>query len=309
MPSPIAFSGSPLDRADFRRRDAAWLEARLVDEATRILPVWRLAVLVREDEPRLAWATNAIRDELSTGGEPVFLGLLDDVAHFALDVSDLEDPIESLGLEGAASFPDLRAVASQLPAGEAGVAAHARHLVDWHSRHRFCPGCGRETHAKDGGYARQCSSSACAAEHFPRTDPVAIMLVTRGDRCLLGRQASWPRPFFSALAGFIEPGETLEESVRREVMEEAGIDVGNVRYLASQPWPFPASLMIGCLAEGLSERIQVDDVELEEACWFTREQVKAALGGDGSELGVPPPMAIAHHLLRAWAEDGQTVDG
>lgn len=308
MSSSFVFSGSPLDRADFRRRDAAWLEARLADEATRILPVWRLAVLVREDSPRLAWATNAVRDELSAEVEPIFLGLLDDIAHFALDVSSLDDPIESLGLAGTASFPDLRAVASQLPAGDAGMAAHARHLVDWHSRNRFCPACGQATRAKDGGYARLCSSPDCATEHFPRTDPVAIMLVIRGDRCLLGRQASWPHPFFSALAGFIEPGETLEEAVRREVMEEAGIEVGQVRYFASQPWPFPASLMIGCLAEGVSEAIQVDKIELEEACWFTRRQVVAALGGDGSELGVPPPMAIAHHLLRAWAEDGQSVD-
>jgi len=305
--SPIVFSGSPLDRADFRRRDAAWLEERLADEATRFLPVWRLSVLMREDEPRLAWATNAVRDEVSTSIEPIFLGLQDDVAHFALDVSSLDDPIETLGLAGAASFPDLRALAAQLPAGEAGMAAHARHLVDWHSRHRFCPGCGEPTRPKDGGYARLCSSAACATEHFPRTDPVAIMLVTRGDRCLLGRQGSWPHPFFSALAGFIEPGETLEEAVRREVQEEAGIEVGRVRYLASQPWPFPASLMIGCLAEGLSETIQVDKVELEEACWFTRTQAKAALAGDNSELGVPPPMAIAHHLLRAWALDGESV--
>ncbi len=149
----------------------------------------------------------------------------------------------------------------------------------------------------------------CSTDHFPRTDPVVIMLVLRGDRCLLGRQASWPSPFFSALAGFVEGGETLEEAVRREVQEEVGVEVGAVRYLFSQPWPFPASLMMGCLAEGVSDEITVDSVEIAEARWFTRDEVKAALGGDNSVLGVPPAMAIAHQLLRAWIEDGASVAG
>jgi NAD+ diphosphatase len=305
VPTEIVFSGSPLDRVDFRRRDEPWLTARRVDEATRFLPVWRLSVLVREDEPRLAWATPEVCESMSEGVDPVFLGVQDDVAHFAVDLSNLEDPIEELGLAGAAGFPDLRAVASQLPAGDAAIAAQARHLVDWHSRHRFCPGCGQSTKAENGGYSRVCLS--CATEHFPRTDPVVIMLVTRGDRCLLGRQASWPHPFFSALAGFVEGGETLEEAVRREAHEETGIRVGAVRYLASQPWPFPASLMMGCLAEGLNEDIKVDGTEIAEACWFTRAQVKAAFAGQSKELGVPPPMAIAHQLLKAWVEDGETV--
>ncbi len=305
MPTEIVFSGSPLDRLDARRRDAAWLAERLSEESTKVLPVWRLNVLVREDEPRLAWATTEVLESMSAGVEPVFLGVLDDVAHFAADVSNLEDAVEELGLEGAAHFPDLRAVASTLPAADAAMAAQARHIVDWHSRHGFCPGCGAATTAKDGGWSRQCTT--CSTDHFPRTDPVAIMLVIRNGRCLLGRQASWPSPFFSALAGFVEGGETLEEAVRREVHEEAGIKVGAVRYLESQPWPFPASLMMGCLAEGLSEDIEVDSVEIAEAKWFSKEQVKAAFAGDNSELGVPPPMAIAHQLLRAWVEDGETV--
>lgn len=308
MPTEIVFSGSPLDRVDFRRRDQPWLTERLADETSRFLPVWRLSVLVREDEARLAWATPAVCESMAEGVDPVFLGVQDDVAHFAVDLSDLGDPIEELGLAGAAGFPDLRAVASQLPAGDAAIAAQARHLVDWHARHRFCPGCGQGTQPRDGGYARICSNADCATEHFPRTDPVVIMLVTRGDRCLLGRQASWPHPFFSALAGFVEPGETLEEAVRREVHEETGIRVGTVRYLASQPWPFPASLMMGCLAEGQSEEIKVDGTELAEACWFSRAQVKAAFAGGSKELGVPPAMAIAHQLLKAWAEDGESVD-
>ena len=300
MPESIVFSGSPLDRLDHRRKDADWLGGQLASEATRVLPVWRLSVLVKSGPaPALAWATPSVLDAASPGAVPVFLGAREAIAHFAIDLSSQPDPVKELDWGGVAEFPDLRAIAGQLPAGEAAIAAHARHLVDWHARHGHCPGCGERTEPRDGGYVRICG--ACGAEHFPRTDPVVIMLVTDGERCLLGRQPSWPRPFFSALAGFVEPGESLEEAVRREVMEEAGIRVGNVRYLASQPWPFPASLMIGCIGEALDDRIVVDTSELEEAAWFTREQVVGAFESATHELAVPPPVAIAHQLMRAWA--------
>ena len=228
------------------------------------------------------------------------------LAHFALDISERAEPLAEFEWEGVASFPDLRTTAGRLPQGEAAIAAQARHLVDWHARHRFCPACGGGTRAKDGGYARLCLASDCGAEHFPRTDPVVIMLVVEGDDCLLGRQPGWPRPFFSALAGFVEPGETLEEAVRREVREEAGIPVTGVRYLASQPWPFPASLMIGCIAEASGREIHLDHHELEDAAWFSRSQVNAALRAPTPELAVPPPVAIAHRLIRAWAERAPT---
>jgi NAD+ diphosphatase len=300
MPTPIVFSGSPLDRADQRRKDGAWLRGRLADDATRILPVWKLSVLVREGaSPRLAWATPALLDGRDAEQDTVFLGVADGVAHFALDVSAVPDPLEAFGFAGAAHFPELRAVAAQLPPGDAAIAAQARHLVDWHARHGFCPGCGERTRARDAGWSRWCA--ACSTEHFPRTDPVVIMLVVDGERCLLGRQSAWPRPFFSALAGFVEPGETLEEAVRREVREEAGLEVDGIRYVASQPWPFPASLMLGCFAEARTREIRVDASELEEAAWFTREQVSKALLAPTAELAVPPPMAIAHHLIRVWA--------
>jgi len=228
----IVFSGNPLDRAEPRRRDDAWLRERLADDATRLLPVWKLSPLVRSgDEPRLAWANPSILDGREGTAPPVFLGVADEVAHFVVDLSDRPDPIEEFGFDGVAHFPELRAVAGLLPPGDAGIAAQARHIVDWHGRHGFCPGCGERTHPEQGGWMRRCGS--CAAEHFPRTDPVVIMLVHDGDRCLLGRQPSWPRPFFSALAGFVEAGETLEEAVRREVREEAGIPVEDVRYHAS----------------------------------------------------------------------------
>ena len=297
----IVFSGSSLDRAALRRRDAAWLRERLADDATRVLPVWRLAPLVRSgDAPKLAWATPALLDGREAAPEPVFLGVADGVAHFAADLSDRPEPLAEFGFDGVAHFPDLRAVAGLLPPGDAAIAAQARHLVDWHSRHGFCPGCGEATRPKDGGWARWCN--ACSTEHFPRTDPVVIMLVLDGERCLLGRQPAWPRPFFSALAGFVEGGETLEEAVQREVAEEAGLAVSNVRYLASQPWPFPASLMLGCTAHATTREIVVDRTELEEADWFTKDEVRAALAAPTARLAVPPPMAIAHHLIRAWVD-------
>jgi len=296
--TPYVFAGSPLERVDFRRRDADWIAARLEDPATRFLPVWRLAVPVREAEPpELTWIGCDLKPE--AGPEPILLGVRDGVAHFALDVSAIADPVAELGLAGT-TYPDLRAVASRLVAGDAAIAAQARHLVDWHARRRFCSVCGQPSRAFDAGHVRRCTSSECAAEHFPRTDPVVIMLVTRGDRCLLGRQPKWPHPFFSALAGFVEPGETLEEAVRREVFEEAGVQVGEVRYHSSQPWPFPASLMMGCMAEATSEEIRVDAHELEDARWFTRDDVRAALDGKNPELALPPPLAIAHQLVRAW---------
>jgi NAD+ diphosphatase len=302
MSEPHVFAGSPLDRAEFRRRDEDWLAARLEDPGSKFLVLCRLRALVCTGaEPRLAWATHEIRASADEGTEPILLGVAGDAAHFAVDISELSEPEKELGLEGAARLSEVRAVAGELPAGEAAIVAQGRSLVDWHARHRFCAACGARTQPRQAGYVRVCSSSGCAREHFPRTDPVVIMVVVRGERCLLGRQVVWPRPFFSALAGFVEPGETIEEAVRREVVEETGVSVAAVRYHSSQPWPFPSSLMIGCIAEGVSEAIQVDSTELEEARWFTRDQVRAALAAATEELAVPPPMAIAHQLIRAWA--------
>jgi NAD+ diphosphatase len=302
MGEPYVVAGSPLDRVDFRRRDDAWLAERIEDPASKYLAFWRLQVLVRNgDAPRLAWATSEIRSSLDEGAEPVFVGVTDGAAHFAANVSEISEPAKELGLEGVARFSEVRAVAGQLPSGEAAIVAQGRSLVDWHGRHRFCAACGAKTRPGQGGYLRVCTSSGCASEHFPRTDPVVIMLVVRGERCLLGRQPVWPRPFFSALAGFVEPGETIEEAVRREVREETGISVAEVRYHSSQPWPFPSSLMIGCTAEATSEEVRVDAAELEDARWFSLDEVRAALRSATEELAVPPAMAIAHQLLRAWA--------
>jgi NAD+ diphosphatase len=298
------FAGGGLDRESERRRDPAWVEARLADPTSRFLALWHLQILVRSGEASgLAWATSALRELADREADAVLLGTNGGTAHFALDLSPLADPLAALGLEGAAEFADLRAIAPRLPAQEAGIAAQARSLVDWHARHRFCAACGERTEARQGATLRFCRD--CKSEHFPRTDPVAIALVTRGERCLLGRQAGWPARMFSSLAGFVEPGETLEEAVRREVMEESGVRVGRVRYHSSQPWPFPSSLMLGCLAEAESEEIRIDAGEIEEARWFERETVRRALAAPDparDALLLPPPLAIAHHLVRAWAE-------
>lgn len=302
MKDPHLFAGSPLDREGRRRRDPDWVAARIEDPTSRFLVLAQLEVLVTVgSEPKLAWARGDVRELVDRDVDPVLLGTLDGVTHFAVDVSSVQNPLSALGVEGVAEFSEVRAIASRLAAEETAIVAQARSYVDWHARHRFCAVCGEPTGSMAGGGSRGCRD--CHAEHFPRTDPVAIMLVERGDRCLLGRQSTWPPSMFSALAGFIEPGETLEEAVRREVHEEAGIRVGDVRYHSSQPWPFPSSLMIGCIGNATTEEVDVDTGELEEARWFAREDVRKALESPGSSkaLFLPPPMAIAHHLAKAWA--------
>jgi NAD+ diphosphatase len=297
--APIPYSGNPLDRQSARRTDASWVARRLEDPETRFLPFWRLQVLVKEASgPELAWARRGVCEHAAADPGPVLLGEQGGTAHFAVDLSALPDPLGALGLEGEARFSEPHAVIGALPSGAAGIIAQARGMLTWHARHRYCSACGEPTRSADAGYVRRCPS--CNAEHFPRTDPVVIMLPVRDGRCLLGRQPAFPRRMWSALAGFLEPGETIEEAVRREVAEEAGLQIGAVRYQASQPWPFPASLMIGCIAFAESEEIRVATDELEDARWFARDELARALAGDHPDVFVPPPMAIAHHLLRAW---------
>jgi NAD+ diphosphatase len=299
MAQPIPYSGSPLDREGLRRRDRAWLEARLSDPESRYLPLWQAKPLIKREPRALAWAKREFFEDLETP-EPVLLGSRDGVAHFAIDVSVAEKPETAFGIADVAAFDDLRAAVATLPAADAAIAAHARTLVDWHARHRHCAACGGHTRSVQGGANRICFD--CQAEHFPRTDPVAIAVVVRGDQCLLGRGPGFPAAMFSALAGFVEAGESLEDAVRREVLEESGVRVGAVRYLASQPWPFPSSLMLGCVARAETEQIAIDPAELEEARWFSRDALRAALAGQKADLFVPPPFAIAHHLIRAWVE-------
>jgi NAD+ diphosphatase len=302
MLPPIVFTASPLDRASARRGDPAWMAARLADPTSRFLPLRELKPLVRPGPaPVLAWQKAAAVDEAFGLGEAaVLLGVDGGVCHFAVDADGGKTEFDG-------KFIDARTIAPQLPAGDAAIMAQARSLIDWHRRHRFCANCGKASVPDQGGYARRCTDSACGALHFPRTDPVAIMLVVHGSDCLLGRQSRFMPGVYSALAGFLEPGESIEEAVRREVAEEAGITVGAVRYLASQPWPFPSSLMIGCLGTALDRVITRDGDELEDVRWFTRDEVAAmaARSGDPSaNPRLPAPMSLAFQLAQIWLDGG-----
>lgn len=232
--------------------------------------------------------------------EQVFLGTLEGRPVLATLAGP--DAAHAFNDEAIYKVLDLRAIAIQgiVSAEELGILATAKALLHWHAHHRFCSQCGAPTSLSCAGFRRDCG--ACGAQHFPRTDPVAIMLVARGDRCLLGRQSRFPPGMYSCLAGFIEPGETIEDAVRRETLEEAGIEVGAVRYAASQPWPFPSSLMIGCIGEALTEEIRLDRDELEDGRWFGKDEVRLMLAREHpAGLITPPPMAIANFLMRSWA--------
>lgn len=285
----IVFAGSPLDRADHVRTDPEAL-AGLMNWRARVLRLDGLMPALADDGG-LLWGSLA---DCAPDAELVFLGLLDGKACFA--------PVPPAGEHRPAyAIPQVWQMLASLPAGDLAIYGGARSLVDWHARHRFCAQCGAGTVIAKGGWQRDCS--ACGAQHFPRTDPVTIMLVEHGGRLLLGRQPRFPPRRFSALAGFVEPGETVEEAVAREVLEEAGVRVQDVRYIASQPWPFPSQLMIGCHAMAEGDALTIDTTELDEARWFSREEVAYALAGnDDGEFIAPPPQAIARHLLDWWLE-------
>ena len=307
--NPHVFAGNPLDRGDAQRRDQAWLDQQATNPGSRFLPLWQLNVLIRAESPtRLGWLSPTEIEPLAVTVPPVFLGLLEDIAHFAIDVSELGDPPHELHLDESWRFEEARSAATQLSSDEAGILAQSRSQIDWHRRHQFCSVCGQPTAPGRGGHVRTCPG--CHAEHFPRTDPVAIMRVCDDDRCLLGqsrgRLARTAR--YSALAGFMDQGESIEEAVRREVQEEAGVEVGKVQYHSSQPWPFPSSLMIGCHARALTTDIHKDDNEMTDVRWFSRDQVHLALRGDNPNLRVPEPIAIAHHLIKAWATGEVNLD-
>jgi NAD+ diphosphatase len=301
----IPFSGNPLDRASEKRTDTAWVEAKRHDPTSFILPVWRLQpfLLGQEKGPLEAgFLKPGLCEPLAAPDAPcILLGLENEKALFALDISAASDPQTEGPLAGLGVFRDMRAAAPLLPAKDVAILGQAKAMIDWHQRHGFCARCGAPTQYADAGYKRVCPE--CNAEHFPRTDPVVIMLATHEDACLIGRGKQFPRGMYSALAGFIEPGETIEEAVRRELHEEAGVVVDKVTYFATQPWPFPSSLMIGCFAEARNRDIKVDENELAEARWLERSVARALINGERVEgLWVPPSIAIAHHLIKAFAE-------
>ena len=312
MRAPHPFAGNPLDRGERERRDEAWVAAAARAAGSRFLPFSNLDVLLRDHpRPGLGWLQAERVHALAPDAQPMFLGLLGGVAHFAVDVSRHPAAAAAISAETGWRFEDCRTAGSVLAGQETGILAQARSHLDWHGRHGFCSVCGQPTAAKRGGQVRQCS--ACGAQHFPRTDPVVITVVAdpATDRCLLGQSRGRLSRLrmYSALAGFVDQGEAIEEAVAREVMEEAGIRVENVRYHSSQPWPFPCSLMIGCLADAATTTIRIDAEEMADVRWFERSEVLLALDGASDVLSVPGPIAIAHHLIKAWATGAEAVAG
>jgi NAD+ diphosphatase len=302
---PNFYAGAALDRLAQLRRDAAWIAARLADPATRILPIWRAHNLViAGSAPCAAWLpVERARPLLSAARDIAFLGFHERVAHFAIEVSDLDDPAPVASLAEAAAFTDLRAVGPLMDRDQGALLAYARGLMHWHARHRFCGVCGSPTESLDAGHVRRCANAACGVQHFPRTDPAVIMLVhDGGERAVLGRQKQWPPGMHSVLAGFVEPGESLEDAVRREVAEEVGLAVTEVRYQSSQPWPFPASIMLGFTARAPAAALTLAGDELETARWCTRAELRASPEDEGFRL--PRRDSIARRLVEDWLAEG-----
>jgi NAD+ diphosphatase len=291
-PPPHRYSGAGFDRAAGRRLDAEWLSERRMSSGTRVLLMSGLEVLVTAtDEPRAQLLTVA---ELAQPlpEEAIFLGEEEGVSLFAADLGRAAAPV--------GRFVELRSVGAWLPAREAGWFAYARGLVYWHSRHRFCGVCGGATVSAQGGHLRRCQ--ICDAQHFPRSDPAVIVLVIHrhpelGERCLLGRSTRFPAGLYSTLAGFVEPGESIEETVRREVYEEAGVEVADLQYRSSQPWPFPASLMLGFRARAQNDALRIDPEELVDAGWYTRAQL---IDPERRPVQLPNRDSIARHLIEHW---------
>lgn len=294
----FGFRRDGLDRAAHLRRDAAALDAHLADPRCRMVIVGAGDAMLLRASGGARSALHAMKDGRALCGEspPIFLGLRQGIALFAGQLA-ADTAMPGDGFDAC----DLRAIVTQglVPADELSGIAAAKSLVQWHARHGFCANCGAQTQMSEAGWRRDCSQ--CGAQHFPRTDPVAIMAVGNDERCLLGRQARFPEGMWSCLAGFVEPGEALEDAVRREVFEESGIVCDDVRILATQPWPYPSSLMIGAFARPKSFDIRIDPLELEAARWFDRAELRRIFDGTHPDgLRAPPAFAIAHHLLRHW---------
>lgn len=309
----VTFGGSGLDRAAALRGKPEDIARMLADPSARVVPVWRGKPLM--DGTMTGWLAPGHPVLSEALDPPVFLGLDDGIPRFAADVSAWapdEEP-ETLGafldpseqrhpsFAPGQRFAELRTTMTQLSPREAELLATARAVTGWHASHGFCAKCGARSVPAKGGWQRDCP--ACGTHHFPRTDPVVIMLVTYGDHVLIGRSAFWPEGMYSLLAGFVEPGETVEAAVRREVFEEAGVRLGRVGYLASQPWPFPASLMLGCRAEALTRDITLDPEELQDALWLSRQEMASVFAGTHPVVKAARHGAIARFLLERWLAD------
>ncbi len=297
------YASGPLDRASHRRPDTAWLAERLSDPESRFAAMGQGGNLVSTgDQPEAVLLSPEVVGRLTDLAERdlVFLGLASGAAVFAVDLPAGDQP----GFADLGRFEDLRRVGPLLGRADASLLAYARGLLRWQRTHRFCGLCGGLTASRQGGHLRACTDDSCGAEHFPRTDPAVIMAVCDDrDRCLLGRQSTWPPGVYSTLAGFVEPGESLEDAVRREVMEEAGVSLATVSYHSSQPWPFPASIMLGFMATAADTAVRVNHDELEDARWFTRQE----LSDEGSSPRLPRRDSISRRLILEWLDPTQPV--
>jgi NAD+ diphosphatase len=300
----LGYSASRIDRAAERRADADAVHALEGDSSARAYVISGELIVLRktEDNPDPLFPFAAARGFAGTA-ETAFLGLVDGAPRFAVAI----EPAAATALKSDDAFEvtDLRSIAVRglIEAEHLPPLAEGKALLNWHARHRFCPNCGSATQPVEAGWRRDCPS--CKTQHFPRTDPVAIMLPVAGDRCVLGRSHRFQPGMWSCLAGYIEPGEAIEDAVRRETREEAGIVCGRVAYFASQPWPFPTSLMIGCHVEAISHDIVIDRNELADARWFDREEVASMIARKHPDgFTAPAPVAIAYHIIRTWVEDG-----
>lgn len=302
----LTYAGSALDRLSEQRGDAKLIQS-LRQNARNFVIAGEAFLLAKRESSFDAGLTD---DEAALAGKPFETALLgkdrNGRGHFARAVP--AERIDAIKAHGGFIAVDLRSIALQglVPPEELSSLATAKALLFWHERHRFCSNCGQPTKSAQAGWRRDCA--ACSAQHFPRTDPCVIMLAVHGEQCLLARQTRFPPGMWSALAGFVEPGESFEEAVRRETMEEAGIPSGRVAYFASQPWPFPMSIMIGCFVEAKSDKLKIDEVELEAARWVTKDECRLLLSGTHpARFFAPPPLAIAHHLIKTFVENGVNV--
>ena len=297
MPDPdITFAGGQLDRATTTRTDAAALAGALASRAARFVPIWRQQCLVEGDRAALVDASD-LGMSMPAVDDVILLGRRDDHWLFAVEL----DPDSEARTGEARAFEELRSVMGELTSRDAALVAYARAMINWRERHRHCGVCGSPNVSQEAGFVMACSDTDCGHRSFPRLDPAVIVLVHRGEQCLLGRQPTWPEGRYSTIAGFVEPGEGLEDSVRREVHEETNIRVGTCRYFASQPWPFPSALMIGFHAEGLSNEIRLNDGELADARWITRDEI--ATGA----ITLPPRTSVAFRLIETWFDQGDVT--